>query len=105
MDSKTIPELDPVESSVLANLKPWDLWDRPFVYETEDLDTFLLFLTDKEARQYELSNVTAYSLTLRIEGPTTPPSSTQPVSSRPTARSATHSTRPSTRTRAACRVS
>lgn len=53
----------------LENVEPWDLWDQPFVYETEDLDTFLLFLMDKEAKQYEISNLTAYSLTLRIEGP------------------------------------
>ena len=69
MDHKTLTRQSPVEDPGLENVGPWDLWDRPFVYETEDLDTFLLFLTDEEAREYELSNLTAYSLTLRIEGP------------------------------------
>lgn len=62
-------EQSSAEDLGLENVEPWDFWDQPFVYETEDLDTFLLFLMDKEAKQYELFNLTAYSLTLRIEGP------------------------------------
>ena len=50
-------------------LKPWELWDAPFVHATDDLDTFLLFLTDEGAREYEISRLTAYSLTLRLKGP------------------------------------
>ena len=47
----------------------WDLRDRPLVCTTEDLRTFLLFLMDEEAREYELSNITAYSLAVRTGGP------------------------------------
>ena len=62
MNPETTAKPQPSEVSVLAGLKPWDLWDRPFVYETEDLNTFLLFLKDEETREYELSNLTACSL-------------------------------------------
>lgn len=50
-------------------MRPWDLWDRPFVHATEDLGTFLLFLEDGESREYEISCLTANSLTLRLSGP------------------------------------
>ena len=69
MAPKTTPKFQPLEVSVFTGLKPWDLWDRPFVYETEDLDTFLLFLKDEEAKEYEFSNLTAYSLSIRARGP------------------------------------
>ena len=101
MDRKTTrPE--PVGPPVLTGVRPWDLWDAPFVYETKDLDSFLLFLTEEEARTYELSNLTAYSLTLRVGGPDNSSVLYTTASSRPIATSATRSTRLSTRTRGAC---
>ena len=69
MDRETIPQLQLTESSVPTAVMPWSFWDRPFVHATDNLETFLLFLTDEEARTYELANLTAYSVTVRVTGP------------------------------------
>lgn len=50
-------------------MQPWDLWDHPYLYATEDLLTFLLFLTDEMAEEYEISRLSPYYLTLRLTGP------------------------------------
>lgn len=57
------------EHAATVVVRPWDLWDRPFIYTTENLDTFLLFLTDEESRAYEISSLTPYSMTLLLSGP------------------------------------
>ena len=48
---------------------PRDLRNRPLVCTTQDLRTFLRLLTDEEAREYELSDITAYSPAVGIGGP------------------------------------
>jgi hypothetical protein len=47
-------------------VKPWDLWDRPFTYRTDQLHTFVLFLTDPAAKEWEIHHMSASSMTLGL---------------------------------------
>jgi hypothetical protein len=47
-------------------VEPWTFWDPPFTYRTNKLPTFLLFLTDAAAREYEITRTTTDSMILRL---------------------------------------
>ncbi len=47
-------------------VRPWDFWERPFTHRTEQLDTFVLFLTDEASREWEIRFMTVEELTLRL---------------------------------------
>lgn len=49
-----------------APVEPWNFWDPPFTYRTEQLPTLIIFLTDAAAMEYEITGVTAHSMTLRL---------------------------------------
>ncbi|PLS84241.1 MAG: hypothetical protein CYG60_18955 [Actinobacteria bacterium] len=57
----------PVENAV--SVDPWNFWlDAPFVRRFKKLDTFLLFLADPEASEWEIAKMRPYSMTLRLSG-------------------------------------
>lgn len=49
-----------------VRVKPWDLWDRPFTYRTDQLHTFVLFLTDPAAKEWAIHRISASSITLGL---------------------------------------
>jgi hypothetical protein len=54
----------PAEEAV--PVEPWTFWDPPFTYRTNKLPTFLLFLTDAAAREYEITRTTTDFMILRL---------------------------------------
>lgn len=50
---------------------PWDLYDAPFVHTCRPknaVKTFVKFLTDSQAKSYEVESFSFYSLTLKLVG-------------------------------------
>jgi hypothetical protein len=54
----------PVKTAVKDNC--WDFWDPPFSYQTEELCTFVLFLMDAAAKEWEIYRMTVRSMSLRL---------------------------------------
>jgi hypothetical protein len=47
-------------------VEPWDFWERPFIHRTDQLDTFFLFLADEASREWDIRDMSASSITLRL---------------------------------------
>jgi len=50
-------------------VEPSELGDHPYVHTNKDLLALLLSLTDEKAEEYEISRLSTYFLTLRLNEP------------------------------------